>query len=384
MTLPSPCESPVVLVSGDFVRTGGMDRANFALASYLLGLGREVHLVANRVDPELLIKAGAVFHRVPRPLNTYLLAEPLLRRAGYRWAKELSDLGPRVVVNGGNCYWGDINWVHYVHAAWRSPHPGNFVRRLKGLYTHRSAVAAEARSLRNARVVIANSERTRRDVIEKVGVPEDRVHTVYYGVDATRFRPPTGEERRSARVRLGWDDDRPTLVFVGALGDRRKGLDLLLGAWRLLKASGKWDARLAVVGAGAQLDHFRVDAQDLGGRVEFLGFRKDVPEILAACDGLVSPARYEAYGLNVHEALCCGLPAIVSRSAGVAERYPTELQALLIPDPPSLEGLVHCLRAWQSERQSFARDLAALATNLRENTWERMSEQFLKVTGMGT
>ena len=39
------------------------------------------------------------------------------------------------------------------------------------------------------------------------------------------------------------------------------------------------------------------------------------------------PARYEAYGLAVHEALCRGLPALVSASAGVAERYPADLAA---------------------------------------------------------
>ena len=43
--------APIVLVSGDFVLTGGMDRANHALASYLLDRGREVHFVSHRVDP---------------------------------------------------------------------------------------------------------------------------------------------------------------------------------------------------------------------------------------------------------------------------------------------------------------------------------------------
>jgi hypothetical protein len=43
-----------LLVTGDFVRTGGMDRANFALADYLARQGEQVHLVAYRVAPELL------------------------------------------------------------------------------------------------------------------------------------------------------------------------------------------------------------------------------------------------------------------------------------------------------------------------------------------
>ncbi len=64
-----------------------------------------------------------------------------------------------------------------------------------------------------------------------------------------------------------------------------------------------------------------------------VGFTNRVSDILAAADVLVSPVRYESYGLNVQEAICCGVPAIVSRAAGVAERYPTELSDLLLPDP---------------------------------------------------
>ena len=77
-------------------------------------------------------------------------------------------------------------------------------------------------------------------------------------------------------------------------------------------------------GTGAELPAWRQRAQaaGLGDRMRFLGFRSDVPEILAALDALVHPARYEAYGLSVHEALCRGVPAIVSASAGVAERIP--------------------------------------------------------------
>ena len=81
-----------------------------------------------------------------------------------------------------------------------------------------------ARRARAAKFVIANSERTRRDVIERVGVPEGRVVRVYYGVDAARFLAnPT--ERREARWSLGWTDDRSRVAFVGALTDRRKGFD---------------------------------------------------------------------------------------------------------------------------------------------------------------
>ena len=206
-------------------------------------------------------------------------------------------------------------------------------------------------AVRRARLVVANSERTRRDVIEALGVPPGRVHTVYYGADAEPFRPPSPAERAESRAALGWaeSDDRPAVAFVGALGDARKGFDTLYEAWRRLAADPGWDARLLVLGAGATLPAWRAraEAEGLGESIRFLGFRDDVPRVLAACDLLVSPTRYEAYGLNVQEALCCGLPAIVSAGAGVAERYPESLRPLLLPDPDDADDLARRVAAWR-------------------------------------
>src|SRR4051794_13893520 len=93
--------TPFALVSGDFVKTGGMDRANHALAAHLLDRGQEVHLVAYRAAADLLEKPGAVFHRVPKPLNSYLLGHEVLSRYGRRLAARVAGVGGRVVVNGG-------------------------------------------------------------------------------------------------------------------------------------------------------------------------------------------------------------------------------------------------------------------------------------------
>ncbi|MGH7272381.1 MAG: glycosyltransferase family 4 protein, partial [Polyangiaceae bacterium] len=69
---------PYVIVSGDFVRTGGMDQANYALASYLARRGRTVHLVAYRASSDLVARPGVVFHRIPKPAGAYTLGGPLL------------------------------------------------------------------------------------------------------------------------------------------------------------------------------------------------------------------------------------------------------------------------------------------------------------------
>ncbi len=170
--------------------------------------------------------------------------------------------------------------------------------------------------------------------------------------------------------------DRPQVAFVGALGDRRKGFDTLFDAWSRLCRDATWDCDLLVVGRGAELPAWqqRAETEGMRARIRFLGFRSDVPELLAACDALVAPTRYEAYGLGVQEALCVGLPALVSAAAGVAERYPSSLAELLLDDPTDAAALEASLRNWRRHHERLRDGVHALSAHLRRRTWQAMAE----------
>jgi glycosyltransferase involved in cell wall biosynthesis len=371
----TPSADRWLVVTGDFVPTGGMDMANLALARYLAGRG-PVELVTHRAADELARLPGVRVHYAPRPFGSHLLGAGRLARRG----RAAAPGAGRVVVNGTNCDWNDVNWVHYVNAAYRPRTTAGLVRRLKTGLTYPRALAAERRILPRSRVVVCNSRVTARDVVERVGVPEGRVRVVYYGTDPARFAPVAPAERRAAREALAWAD-RPWALFVGALGDARKGFDTLYAAWRELCQDSGWDANLAVVGRGAELPAWqaRAKADGLASRVHFLGFRPDVDRVLAAADVLVHPARYEAYGLGVHEALCRGLPAIVSARAGVAERYPADLGELLLADPDDSRELADRLRSWRRHREAWPARVAALSAELRSRTWGDMAAEFAAV-----
>ncbi|HEY8056504.1 MAG TPA: glycosyltransferase family 4 protein, partial [Terriglobales bacterium] len=273
-----------VMVAADFILTGGMDRANYALADYLARQGGEVHLVAHEVADGLLGYANVHWQRVARPLGHDALGWGALRRAGMRAAKA-AGAGARVFVNGGNCPWPDVNWVHYLHAAYFAPVEGSPPRRVWQRLKHRRALADEQKALRRARVVIANSEATRGEIISRLGVAPERVHTVYYGTDTQVLTPITAGDRAAARAALGWEAERRVVLFVGALGDRRKGFDTVWAAWQQVCADPRWEADLVVVGRGSELEAWQTrTASDaaLAARVRFLGLRDDVPRLLAA------------------------------------------------------------------------------------------------------
>ena len=366
-----------LLASGDFVPVGGMDTANHAFASFLARRGgTDVHLVAHRVAPELASRPGVHVHRVPRPFGLHTLGEPLLTSVATRRSREVLRSGGHVVANGGNLNAGDLAWIHYVHAAY-SPLASGIFNAPFGAFKHRQYLAAERRALTRARLVICNSDRTVDDVVKHVGVDPTRVRRVYYGIDAERFHE-VGDSA-AAKVRLGFKPDTPIVLFVGALGDRRKGFDTVSDAWRSVSRKTDWDAQLLVAGSGAELSAWRARASTDGtaGCVTFLGYRTDVADLMAAADLLVHPARYEAYGLAVHEALCRGVPVIVSSCAGVVERLPESLGGLLIHDANSADDLAARLLYWRDRVLDLRERTRGVGAMLRARSWDDMSREIV-------
>ena len=93
----------------------------------------------------------------------------------------------------------------------------------------------------------------------------------------------------------------------------------------------------------------------------------------------MSPVRYEPYGLNVQEAICCGVPAIVSACAGVAERYPAALADLLLPDPEDAAGLVSRMLQWRADIAGWRCRLKPFTDTLRAYSWDDMAEQIVSL-----
>jgi len=373
-------KAPWVVVAGGVHRHGGTDKANFALVEYLLRREIPVYVVTHQIDQTLLRYPTIRVALVPIPLKSTFAGEKLLAlRGGQILRRTLGKYpGARIIANGGNCVAPDINWVHRVHHAW-APETVNapWIHRLK----HRMAVASarrtELRSLRTARLIIANSELTRSHLIELIGVDPGIVQTVYLGAESN-WVPPLPSERLASRARFEQSHDRPIVVFIGAIGyDNNKGMDTLLNAWGQLCRNRNWDADLFIAGDGRALREWQVmvDKSDFRHRVRFLGFTEEVHELLSAADLLVSPVRYESYGLNVQEALCRGVPSIVSANAGIAERYPSHLRDLLLQDPEDAGDLVFRMLMWRSGIDYWRNRVIEFSKELRIYGWPQMAER---------
>ncbi len=223
------------------------------------------------------------------------------------------------------------------HAAWMRARGG--LPRPLDLAT----LAAERRAMRDARIVLCNSEMAARDVREAHGLGADRVRVVRNGVDLARFRPDAAR-RAAARAVWGVPDGGRVALFAGH-GFRRKGLDVAALAFR--RAAGARD-RLVVLGrdahARARLAAIR---RDLGERLIVLGPRADPESWMPGADAVILPTRYDPAANTTLEALACGVPAITSGRDGAAEIVPDP--HLVVADPRDVSGFTDALgHAWGS------------------------------------
>jgi glycosyltransferase involved in cell wall biosynthesis len=175
---------------------------------------------------------------------------------------------------------------------------------------------------------------------------------------------------------------RPLVLFLGGLGhDERKGFDTLWRAWSALCADPAWDADLLVAGGGAAASQWdaRVAAAGLSRRVRLLGFTDCVFNLLAAADLLVSPVRYESYGLNVQEAICRGVSALVSARAGVVEQFLPELAEMILPNPDDAADLAVRLWRWRADVDGWRNRFEPLGRKLRTRGWDTMARELVQL-----
>ncbi len=160
------------------------------------------------------------------------------------------------------------------------------------------------------------------------------------GRDPALFRPHA-EARCCLRASLHVPPDRTVIVAVSRLV-RHKGYPELLAAMRDVP-----DAELWVVGArlasdrGADLGP-ALAAAEAGGRVRLLGYRTDIPAILAAADIFVLPSHFEGLPMSVIEAMLTGLPVVATAIRGPREQVVDGVTGLLVP-PATVQPLADAL-----------------------------------------
>jgi len=265
-------------------------------------------LCADGPDVGALREAGIPVHPVhlPRGLDPVRLLASLVEITVYLWKEKVDLVHTHGSIPGGvgrPAAWLAgvpviIHTLHGLHfhpgAPWWQRLPSRLVERACGFMT--DTLLTQSRS---------DLEQTER---YRIG-PRWRRRWIGNGVDLRRFRPVP---RRRA-------DAKVTITCVARL-EPVKNHPMLFEAVRLLKARGE-SFRVRLVGDGALRQEHQKRCQRLGiaDCVEFLGYRGDVPEILAQTDIAVLTSNQEAPPRAVLEAMAMGIPVVATRVTGTHE-----------------------------------------------------------------
>lgn len=171
--------------------------------------------------------------------------------------------------------------------------------------------------------VIVNSAATRRTMMRDAPwFPESKAVVVYNGIDMAPYAALSArrdELRAKLRRTIEAPATAPVFSLAGELHERKQQR-VVIEAWpRVLEEFPQ--ARVLFVGDGEERESLEkvIAERGLGGSVRIMGFRSDVPEILAGSDALLLPSRVEGFGYVLVEAMAVGIPCIASNVSSIPE-----------------------------------------------------------------
>lgn len=218
-----------------------------------------------------------------------------------------------------------------------------------------------------------------KDVLVDYGVPDQRVTVIYSGSDPARYS--ASGDRMALRRELGIGEDVPLVGKVANFYHGWKGHDTFLAAAASIVAS-RPEVRFVLAGHRTDEEKMTalIESFGLTGRVHQLGYRTDVPTILAALDVSVnSPRAGEGLSGAVRESLAVGRPVVATDVGGNRELVHDNKTGLLVPpeDPAALATAIGRLLG----DPALAERLASTGAQfVRENlTIDRMVDEHVKL-----
>ncbi len=361
----------IEIITHNLIKGDGQGRVNLEVALSALRRGHSLILIATRVADELAEHSSVNWDRVEvKGWPSQLVRDQVFAMQSSLRARAHN---PDVVMACGYTTWvsTDLNAVHFVHRAWwdSSAHTRRFQRGPYAWY-HATNTAVnihlERAVLARTRAVAAVSTLVA-EQLAPVLTDSVPVHVVPNGVDAEEFYP--GEEERAP---LGLPEKPPLALFVGDARSPTKNLDGVLRALAHVST-----LHLAVAG-DVQESPYPALAEQLGvaSRVHFLGFRRDVAQLMRASDMFVLPSRHDSCPLVLLEAMASGLPIVTARTVGtVAPIAP--LCGYVIPSPDDTAELSSALSVLTRDPQLRAQMGEASRFIAEQHSFRAMGDAYV-------
>lgn len=363
----------ICIVTHNIIKGDGQGRANYEIVLEAIRRGYQVTLVAINVAPEL--QNNRQINWVPISVNawpTALLSNLVFSWKSRNWLRK--NHGSFDILQVYGCvtdYVADINTFQFVHSGWlRSPaHTFRLRKDFYGLYQWLfTALNAhwEKQSCQKSKVLVAVSEGIKKELID-IGVAPNKIQVILNGVDVDEFSPTSRD-----RHELGLPNNVTLSLFAGDIRTNRKNLDTVLYGLANIP-----ELHLAVVGNADRSPYPQLASQlGLQERVHFLGYRRDIAEIMKAVDFFVFPSRYEPFGMVVSEAMATGLSVITTAVSGVAEIVTPEC-GVVLSDTEDVDALANAMTKLASDRLLREKMGQAARAIAEQHSWKSKAEHYV-------
>jgi glycosyltransferase involved in cell wall biosynthesis len=230
-------------------------------------------------------------------------------------------------------------------------------------------------TIRAADAIIADSVATRDDVNRLLGIPAERIHVVYLGVEE-RFRPQPAE--KVAELRKRYHLEHPFILYLGTL-EPRKGVDTLIDAFAQM--AGAYTIDLAIAGKKGwwwESLSAQIAQHGLEQRVHFLDYvpGSELPILYSAANIFAFPSRYEGFGLPILEAMACETPVVCANTSSLPE-VAGDAAILVPPNQPAT--LANALGKVIDEPDIATRLRLAGRARAAEFTWAKAAQATLEI-----
>jgi glycosyltransferase involved in cell wall biosynthesis len=227
----------------------------------------------------------------------------------------------------------------------------------------RFAALAESSLRYFYKTLVVVSESTKRDLVIRFGIPQERIRVVPNGIAAEFYRPLA-------------KSSEPALLWVGRV-KKYKRVDHVLLAFQRIKKELP-ECKLFVVGDGDELEALCKLSRRLGlSDVIFTGrvSENEKLKLMASSWAIVSASLIEGWGMTITEGAACGTPAVAYDVAGLKDSV-RDSETGLLAEAGNVSDLADKLVAVLND-DSLRNDLSRNAINYsREYNWDRSAKEF--------
>ncbi len=241
----------------------------------------------------------------------------------------------------------------------------------------RAAQLADAVTARRVRRFHAVSSNVASVSARRLRVPRARIDVIPRGRDPEKLGERDPKRRTRVRAALGVGAADEVVLALGR-HEYQKGFDVLIAAFAQLRRD-RPGVRLFIAGReGNATSDLRAAVSDsgVGGAVEFLGFRSDVPDLLCAADLFVSASRWEGSPGSVLEAMALEAPIVATDIPAVREVL-GEGDAGVLARPDDAAALARAMALALDDPKTPARAAEARARFVDQFTIDRIADRMI-------